>query len=49
MTNLDCVQAGFLTYEHIGPPADGVYTRNAIHHLPDYVFTLPADLSAPAQ
>lgn len=22
LTNLDCVQAGFLTYEHIGPPVD---------------------------
>jgi hypothetical protein len=29
------VQAGFLSYEHQGDPADFVYTRNAIHHLPD--------------
>lgn len=36
LTNLDSVQAGFLTYEHAGPPADGVYTRNALHHLPDF-------------
>lgn len=36
LTNLDSVQAGFLTYEHVGPPADGVYTRNALHHLPDF-------------
>lgn len=36
LTNLACVQAGFLTYEHVGPPADGVYTRNALHHLPDF-------------
>jgi SAM-dependent methyltransferase len=36
LTNLDCVQAGFLSYRHVGPPADGVYTRNALHHLPDF-------------
>jgi SAM-dependent methyltransferase len=36
LTNLLCVQAGFLSYEHVGPPADGVYTRNALHHLPDF-------------
>src|SRR6266545_995581 len=36
LTNLDCVQDGFLTYEHVGPPVDGVYTRNALHHLPDF-------------
>jgi ubiquinone/menaquinone biosynthesis C-methylase UbiE len=36
LTNLDCVQAGFLSYSHVGPPADGVYTRNALHHLPDF-------------
>jgi ubiquinone/menaquinone biosynthesis C-methylase UbiE len=33
--NIQCVQAGFLSYEHQGEPADFVYTRNAIHHLPD--------------
>jgi ubiquinone/menaquinone biosynthesis C-methylase UbiE len=36
LANLDCVQAGFLSYEHSGPPADGVYTRNALHQLPDF-------------
>jgi ubiquinone/menaquinone biosynthesis C-methylase UbiE len=36
LTNLDCVHGGFLSYEHVGPPADGVYTRNALHHLPDF-------------
>jgi SAM-dependent methyltransferase len=34
--NLQCVQAGFLSYEHAGPPADAVYTRNALHQLPDF-------------
>lgn len=36
LTNLDCVRAGFLSYRHAGPPVDGVYTRNALHHLPDF-------------
>jgi ubiquinone/menaquinone biosynthesis C-methylase UbiE len=36
VANLSCVQAGFLSYQHAGPPADGVYTRNALHQLPDF-------------
>jgi SAM-dependent methyltransferase len=36
VANLECVQAGFLSYQHPGPPADGVYTRNALHQLPDF-------------
>ena len=36
VTNLECVQAGFLSYEHHGAPADFIYTRNALHHLPDF-------------
>src|SRR5580692_11265987 len=28
LANLDCVQAGFLSYEHSGPPVDGVHTRH---------------------
>jgi ubiquinone/menaquinone biosynthesis C-methylase UbiE len=36
MANLECVQAGFLSYQHAGPPADAVYTRNALHQLPDF-------------
>lgn len=34
--NLEVVQAGFLSYEHQGNPADVVYSRNALHHLPDF-------------
>jgi hypothetical protein len=30
------VQAGFLSYQHAGPPAEAVYTRNALHQLPDF-------------
>jgi SAM-dependent methyltransferase len=33
--NVEVVEAGFLTYRHMGPPAHCVYTRNALHHLPD--------------
>jgi SAM-dependent methyltransferase len=32
----DVVEAGFLTYEHRGDRPDFVYTRNALHHLPDF-------------
>jgi ubiquinone/menaquinone biosynthesis C-methylase UbiE len=35
-TNLECVQAGFLSYQHAGPPPDAVDTRNALHQLPDF-------------
>jgi SAM-dependent methyltransferase len=35
-TNIDCVLAGFLNYDHAGPPVDFIYTRNALHHLPDF-------------
>jgi ubiquinone/menaquinone biosynthesis C-methylase UbiE len=36
LANLDCIRAGFLSYEHSGPPVDGVYTRHALHQLPDF-------------
>lgn len=35
LSNVEVVQAGFLTYEHVGEPADVVYSRYALHHLPD--------------
>jgi hypothetical protein len=31
VANLEIVRAGFLSYDHAGPPADGVFTRNALH------------------
>jgi ubiquinone/menaquinone biosynthesis C-methylase UbiE len=34
--NVDVIDAGFLTYEHPGPPADFVFTRNALHQIPDF-------------
>jgi SAM-dependent methyltransferase len=36
LDNIECVQAGFLSYQHAGPPADAVFTRNALHQLPDF-------------
>ena len=36
LDNVECVEQGFLTYEHRGEPADVVYSRNALHHLPDF-------------
>jgi SAM-dependent methyltransferase len=33
---LEIVEGGFLTYEHGGEPADLVYSRYALHHLPDF-------------
>ncbi len=36
LSNLHCVEAGFLTNEHAGPPVDTVYSRKALHHLPDF-------------
>jgi SAM-dependent methyltransferase len=34
--NVECVAGGFLTYEHDAEPADLVYSRLALHHLPDF-------------
>jgi SAM-dependent methyltransferase len=36
VANVEPVRAGFLTYDHVGTRADVVYTRNALHHLPDF-------------
>ena len=41
--NVECVRAGFLSYEHTGAPADAVYTRNALHQLPDFWKALALD------
>jgi len=34
--NLEAVRAGFLTYEHEDERPDFIYSRNALHHLPDF-------------
>jgi ubiquinone/menaquinone biosynthesis C-methylase UbiE len=36
LSNVELVSAGFLTYDHGGPPPDLVYSRYALHHLPDF-------------
>jgi ubiquinone/menaquinone biosynthesis C-methylase UbiE len=33
---IEIVEGGFLTYEHTGGPPDLVYSRYALHHLPDF-------------
>jgi SAM-dependent methyltransferase len=42
MKNIESVHAGFLSYEHQGDAPDFIYSRNALHHLPDFwkVFAL---------
>jgi ubiquinone/menaquinone biosynthesis C-methylase UbiE len=35
-TNVDVVEAGFVSYDHRGEPVDFVYSRYALHHLPDF-------------
>jgi SAM-dependent methyltransferase len=34
--NVTIVESGFLSYDHDTEPADFVFTRNALHHLPDF-------------
>ncbi len=36
LRNVEVVEAGFLTYEHAGSRPDFVYSRYALHHLPDF-------------
>jgi ubiquinone/menaquinone biosynthesis C-methylase UbiE len=36
LDNVEIARAGFLSYEHAGSPADFVYSRFALHHLPDF-------------
>jgi SAM-dependent methyltransferase len=43
MANIECVQAGFLSYQHTGSPADAVFTRNALHQVPDFWKALTLD------
>lgn len=36
LSNVESVGGGFLSYRHDGELADFVYSRNALHHLPDF-------------
>lgn len=46
LTNLACVRAGFLSYDHAGPPADAIYSRHALHQLPDFWKAIALDRMA---
>ena len=35
-SEVEWVEAGFLTYEHHGEPPQLVHSRHALHHLPDF-------------
>lgn len=34
--NVEIVHDGFVSYEHEGEPASFVFSKNALHHLPDF-------------
>ncbi len=36
LSNVEVVEAGFLSYDHHGEPADFVHSRWSLHHLPDF-------------
>lgn len=36
ISNIEVVNAGFVTYRHQGRPADFVYSRWALHQIPDF-------------
>jgi ubiquinone/menaquinone biosynthesis C-methylase UbiE len=36
LSNVTVIEGGFLSYEHESDPADVVFSRNALHHLPDF-------------
>jgi SAM-dependent methyltransferase len=44
--NVTVVEAGFLGYEHEGGPADAIFSRNALHHLPDFWKAIALDRMA---
>lgn len=36
LNNIEIVNAGFLTYKHNDKPVDFIYSRYALHHIPDF-------------
>jgi ubiquinone/menaquinone biosynthesis C-methylase UbiE len=46
--NLTVVDAGFLSYHHGSEPADFMFTRNALHQLPDFWKAIALDRMATA-
>jgi ubiquinone/menaquinone biosynthesis C-methylase UbiE len=46
LDNVTVVDAGFLSYVHEGEPADIVFTRNALHQIPDFWKGIALDRTA---
>ncbi len=46
LDNVSVVDGGFLSYEHHGEPADVIFTRNALHQLPDFWKAIALDRMA---
>ena len=46
LDNVSVVDGGFLSYEHHGQPADVIFTRNALHQLPDFWKAMALDRMA---
>jgi ubiquinone/menaquinone biosynthesis C-methylase UbiE len=36
LVNVMVIEGGFLSYQHRGEPADAIFTRNALHQVPDF-------------
>jgi len=36
LSNVTVVHGGLLSYQHKGEPVDFIFTRNTLHHLPDF-------------
>src|SRR4029079_9722624 len=48
LVNVTVVHAGFLSYEHEGPPADVGFSRHALHHVPVFWKAIALDRVARA-
>ena len=46
LDNVTVVDGRFLSYEHHGQPADVIFTRNALHQLPDFWKAMALDRMA---
>jgi ubiquinone/menaquinone biosynthesis C-methylase UbiE len=46
LNNVSVVDGRFLSYEHHGQPADVIFTRNALHQLPDFWKAMALDRMA---
>ncbi len=46
LDNVDVVDGGFLSYEHRAEPADVIFSRNALHQIPDFWKVIALDRMA---